>query len=77
MFVHIIQWKSFLYMSCSSEWKFLIVRNEMDMKKVNCRNTKMCIVCKQWIGEKANVKYHIGKCKMSFVTGQYILDKTE
>lgn len=49
----------------------------MDMKKVNCRNTKMCIFCKQWIGEKANVEYRTGECKMSFVTGQYILDKTE
>lgn len=46
------------------------------MKNINCRSVEICIFCKHWQGEKPQVDYRTGECKIPSATGQCALDKT-
>ena len=41
----------------------------MSMKRVNCRNTNMCMFCKYWLGNSPNVDYVTGETKYTVTRG--------
>lgn len=46
------------------------------MRKINCRNKKICILCKHLLGDNPQVNYHTGECRLYTVVGKCALDET-
>lgn len=48
----------------------------MSMKRVNCRNTNMCMFCKYWLGKEPDVDFVTGTTKYKSTKGLCKKDST-
>lgn len=47
------------------------------MRKLNCREAKMCIFCKHWLGKNPEIDYRTGERTIRPIKGKCAIDSTE